>query len=118
MFRVAARSVRSLSTATAPHRLVEMPTLSPTLASLGKINWKAQPGDKLQEGDVLCEWRTEGKAFMNTQGKAVRSFTQRAESSGYLASHLVAEGHVGCARLALPHANPRARTPPVRLRLR
>ncbi|XP_064473492.1 dihydrolipoyllysine-residue acetyltransferase component of pyruvate dehydrogenase complex, mitochondrial-like isoform X1 [Ornithodoros turicata] len=64
-----------------PHQRVLMPTLSPTMEKGNIVSWSKKEGDKLGEGDVLCEIETD---------KATMGFETPEE--GYLAKIIVPAG--------------------------
>jgi pyruvate dehydrogenase E2 component (dihydrolipoamide acetyltransferase) len=63
------------------HTKVNLPALSPTMESGTVVSWQKKEGDKLEEGDLLCEIETD---------KATMGFETPEE--GYLAKVLIAEG--------------------------
>ena len=63
------------------HIKVNLPALSPTMESGTVVSWQKKEGDKLEEGDLLCEIETD---------KATMGFETPEE--GYLAKILIAEG--------------------------
>uniref|UniRef100_A0AC35F9Y9 Lipoyl-binding domain-containing protein n=1 Tax=Panagrolaimus sp. PS1159 TaxID=55785 RepID=A0AC35F9Y9_9BILA len=63
------------------HTKVNLPALSPTMESGTVVSWQKKEGDKLEEGDLLCEIETD---------KATMGFETPEE--GYLAKILIAEG--------------------------
>lgn len=63
------------------HKKVPLPALSPTMEMGTIVSWKKKEGDKLNEGDLLCEIETD---------KATMGFETPEE--GYLAKVVVAEG--------------------------
>ncbi|KAJ8712388.1 hypothetical protein PYW07_005230 [Mythimna separata] len=66
------------------HSKVNLPALSPTMESGSIINWQKKEGDKLSEGDLLCEIETD---------KATMGFETPEE--GYLAKILIPAGTKG-----------------------
>ncbi|KAH7672405.1 Dihydrolipoyllysine-residue acetyltransferase protein [Dioscorea alata] len=69
------------SSANAPHLVLEMPALSPTMNQGNIAKWIKKEGDKIDVGDVICEIETD---------KATLEFESLEE--GYLAKILVPEG--------------------------
>ncbi|CAG4952314.1 unnamed protein product [Colias eurytheme] len=69
-----------------PHNLVNLPALSPTMESGSIVSWEKKEGDKLNEGDLLCEIETD---------KATMGFETPEE--GYLAKILIPAGTKGVA---------------------
>ncbi|KAI5642086.1 biotin-requiring enzyme domain-containing protein [Phthorimaea operculella] len=67
-----------------PHSLVNLPALSPTMESGSIVSWEKKEGDKLNEGDLLCEIETD---------KATMGFETPEE--GYLAKILIPAGTKG-----------------------
>uniref|UniRef100_A0A914XZ02 Dihydrolipoamide acetyltransferase component of pyruvate dehydrogenase complex n=1 Tax=Panagrolaimus superbus TaxID=310955 RepID=A0A914XZ02_9BILA len=63
------------------HIKVNLPALSPTMESGTIVSWQKKEGDKLEEGDLLCEIETD---------KATMGFETPEE--GYLAKILIPEG--------------------------
>jgi pyruvate dehydrogenase E2 component (dihydrolipoamide acetyltransferase) len=63
------------------HIKVNLPALSPTMESGTIVSWQKKEGDKLEEGDLLCEIETD---------KATMGFETPEE--GYLAKILISEG--------------------------
>uniref|UniRef100_A0A914XXT4 Lipoyl-binding domain-containing protein n=1 Tax=Panagrolaimus superbus TaxID=310955 RepID=A0A914XXT4_9BILA len=63
------------------HIKVNLPALSPTMESGTIVSWQKKEGDKLEEGDLLCEIETD---------KATMGFETPEE--GYLAKVLIPEG--------------------------
>ncbi|KII70421.1 Dihydrolipoyllysine-residue acetyltransferase component of pyruvate dehydrogenase complex, mitochondrial [Thelohanellus kitauei] len=49
-----------------PHRFINLPNLSPTMEAGNIQSWAKQEGDKLEEGDVLCQIETD-KAVMGME---------------------------------------------------
>ncbi|XP_022822762.1 dihydrolipoyllysine-residue acetyltransferase component of pyruvate dehydrogenase complex, mitochondrial isoform X4 [Spodoptera litura] len=66
------------------HSKVNLPALSPTMESGSIINWQKKEGEKLSEGDLLCEIETD---------KATMGFETPEE--GYLAKILIPAGTKG-----------------------
>ncbi|XP_045537151.1 dihydrolipoyllysine-residue acetyltransferase component of pyruvate dehydrogenase complex, mitochondrial isoform X3 [Papilio machaon] len=66
------------------HNKVNLPALSPTMESGSIVRWEKKEGDKLGEGDLLCEIETD---------KATMGFETPEE--GYLAKILIPEGTKG-----------------------
>ncbi|CAH2043846.1 unnamed protein product, partial [Iphiclides podalirius] len=66
------------------HIKVNLPALSPTMESGSIVRWEKKEGDKLSEGDLLCEIETD---------KATMGFETPEE--GYLAKILIPEGTKG-----------------------
>uniref|UniRef100_A0A2A4KAE0 dihydrolipoyllysine-residue acetyltransferase n=1 Tax=Heliothis virescens TaxID=7102 RepID=A0A2A4KAE0_HELVI len=66
------------------HSKVALPALSPTMESGSIINWQKKEGDKLSEGDLLCEIETD---------KATMGFETPEE--GYLAKIIIPAGTKG-----------------------
>ncbi|KAF9799531.1 hypothetical protein SFRURICE_018718 [Spodoptera frugiperda] len=66
------------------HSKVNLPALSPTMESGSIINWQKKEGEKLTEGDLLCEIETD---------KATMGFETPEE--GYLAKILIPAGTKG-----------------------
>ncbi|XP_045500498.1 dihydrolipoyllysine-residue acetyltransferase component of pyruvate dehydrogenase complex, mitochondrial isoform X3 [Colias croceus] len=66
------------------HNLVNLPALSPTMESGSIVSWEKKEGDKLNEGDLLCEIETD---------KATMGFETPEE--GYLAKILIPAGTKG-----------------------
>ncbi|KPI96937.1 Dihydrolipoyllysine-residue acetyltransferase component of pyruvate dehydrogenase complex, mitochondrial [Papilio xuthus] len=66
------------------HNKVNLPALSPTMESGSIVRWEKKEGDKLGEGDLLCEIETD---------KATMGFETPEE--GYLAKFLIPEGTKG-----------------------
>ncbi|XP_059052599.1 dihydrolipoyllysine-residue acetyltransferase component of pyruvate dehydrogenase complex, mitochondrial isoform X2 [Achroia grisella] len=66
------------------HIKVNLPALSPTMESGSIISWEKKEGDKLNEGDLLCEIETD---------KATMGFETPEE--GYLAKILIPAGTKG-----------------------
>ncbi|XP_064480274.1 dihydrolipoyllysine-residue acetyltransferase component of pyruvate dehydrogenase complex, mitochondrial-like [Ornithodoros turicata] len=64
-----------------PHQKVMLPALSPTMEMGTIISWEKKEGDKLSEGDLLCEIETD---------KATMGFETPEE--GYLAKILIPAG--------------------------
>lgn len=64
-----------------PHYMVSLPALSPTMDVGTIVRWEKQVGEKLNEGDLLCEIETD---------KATMGFETPEE--GYLAKIFIAEG--------------------------
>ncbi|XP_010553398.1 PREDICTED: dihydrolipoyllysine-residue acetyltransferase component 1 of pyruvate dehydrogenase complex, mitochondrial isoform X2 [Tarenaya hassleriana] len=74
--------VRHLSSAeSAPHTVLRMPALSPTMTQGNIAKWRKKEGDKIEVGDIICEIETD---------KATLEFESLEE--GYLARILVPEG--------------------------
>ncbi|KAF9597051.1 hypothetical protein IFM89_015242 [Coptis chinensis] len=69
------------ATETPSHTVLEMPALSPTMNQGNIAKWKKKEGDKIEEGDVLCEIETD---------KATVEFESLEE--GFLAKILAPEG--------------------------
>ncbi|XP_072945114.1 LOW QUALITY PROTEIN: dihydrolipoyllysine-residue acetyltransferase component of pyruvate dehydrogenase complex, mitochondrial [Epargyreus clarus] len=67
-----------------PHNKVKLPALSPTMESGSIVSWEKKEGDKLSEGDLLCEIETD---------KATMGFETPEE--GYLAKILIPAGTKG-----------------------
>ncbi|XP_053611040.1 dihydrolipoyllysine-residue acetyltransferase component of pyruvate dehydrogenase complex, mitochondrial isoform X2 [Plodia interpunctella] len=67
-----------------PHNKVNLPALSPTMESGSIVSWEKKEGDKLNEGDLLCEIETD---------KATMGFETPEE--GYLAKILIPAGTKG-----------------------
>nr|XP_013189828.1 unnamed protein product [Amyelois transitella] len=67
-----------------PHNKVNLPALSPTMESGSIVSWEKKEGDKLNEGDLLCEIETD---------KATMGFETPEE--GYLAKILIPSGTKG-----------------------
>ncbi|VDM38358.1 unnamed protein product [Toxocara canis] len=63
------------------HSAVVLPALSPTMQKGNIVSWKKKEGDKLEEGDLLCEIETD---------KAIMGYETPEE--GYLAKIILAEG--------------------------
>uniref|UniRef100_A0A0M3I167 Dihydrolipoamide acetyltransferase component of pyruvate dehydrogenase complex n=1 Tax=Ascaris lumbricoides TaxID=6252 RepID=A0A0M3I167_ASCLU len=63
------------------HFAIALPALSPTMQKGNIVSWKKKEGDKLSEGDLLCEIETD---------KAVIGY--EAPEEGYLAKILLTEG--------------------------
>ncbi|XP_045775211.1 dihydrolipoyllysine-residue acetyltransferase component of pyruvate dehydrogenase complex, mitochondrial isoform X2 [Maniola jurtina] len=68
------------------HVKVNLPALSPTMESGSIVSWEKKEGDKLSEGDLLCEIETD---------KATMGFETPEE--GYLAKILIPAGTKGVA---------------------
>ncbi|XP_063537059.1 dihydrolipoyllysine-residue acetyltransferase component of pyruvate dehydrogenase complex, mitochondrial isoform X2 [Cydia strobilella] len=68
------------------HSKVNLPALSPTMESGSIVSWEKKEGDKLSEGDLLCEIETD---------KATMGFETPEE--GYLAKILIPAGTKGVA---------------------
>ncbi|XP_034834508.1 dihydrolipoyllysine-residue acetyltransferase component of pyruvate dehydrogenase complex, mitochondrial isoform X2 [Maniola hyperantus] len=68
------------------HIKVNLPALSPTMESGSIVSWEKKEGDKLNEGDLLCEIETD---------KATMGFETPEE--GYLAKILIPAGTKGVA---------------------
>ncbi|CAK1587058.1 unnamed protein product [Parnassius mnemosyne] len=66
------------------HSKVNLPALSPTMESGSIVRWEKKEGDKLSEGDLLCEIETD---------KATMGFETPEE--GYLAKIIIPEGTKG-----------------------
>nr|XP_026495635.1 dihydrolipoyllysine-residue acetyltransferase component of pyruvate dehydrogenase complex, mitochondrial isoform X1 [Vanessa tameamea] len=66
------------------HSKVNLPALSPTMESGSIVSWEKKEGDKLSEGDLLCEIETD---------KATMGFETPEE--GYLAKILIPAGTKG-----------------------
>ncbi|XP_050348064.1 dihydrolipoyllysine-residue acetyltransferase component of pyruvate dehydrogenase complex, mitochondrial isoform X2 [Nymphalis io] len=66
------------------HSKVNLPALSPTMESGSIVSWEKKEGDKLNEGDLLCEIETD---------KATMGFETPEE--GYLAKILIPAGTKG-----------------------
>ncbi|XP_045451186.1 dihydrolipoyllysine-residue acetyltransferase component of pyruvate dehydrogenase complex, mitochondrial [Melitaea cinxia] len=66
------------------HTKVNLPALSPTMESGSIVSWEKKEGDKLSEGDLLCEIETD---------KATMGFETPEE--GYLAKILIPTGTKG-----------------------
>ncbi|XP_039756249.1 dihydrolipoyllysine-residue acetyltransferase component of pyruvate dehydrogenase complex, mitochondrial isoform X2 [Pararge aegeria] len=66
------------------HLKVNLPALSPTMESGSIVSWEKKEGDKLSEGDLLCEIETD---------KATMGFETPEE--GYLAKILIPAGTKG-----------------------
>ncbi|XP_037292914.1 dihydrolipoyllysine-residue acetyltransferase component of pyruvate dehydrogenase complex, mitochondrial isoform X2 [Manduca sexta] len=66
------------------HTKVNLPALSPTMESGSIVSWEKKEGDKLSEGDLLCEIETD---------KATMGFETPEE--GYLAKILIPAGTKG-----------------------
>jgi pyruvate dehydrogenase E2 component (dihydrolipoamide acetyltransferase) len=77
------QSYRSCSSSSVlpSHIKVNLPALSPTMESGTVVSWQKKEGDKLEEGDLLCEIETD---------KATMGFETPEE--GYLAKILIPEG--------------------------
>ncbi|XP_045515264.1 dihydrolipoyllysine-residue acetyltransferase component of pyruvate dehydrogenase complex, mitochondrial isoform X5 [Pieris brassicae] len=67
-----------------PHNKVNLPALSPTMENGSIVSWEKKEGDKLNEGDLLCEIETD---------KATMGFETPEE--GYLAKILITAGTKG-----------------------
>ncbi|KAL0871293.1 hypothetical protein ABMA27_005043 [Loxostege sticticalis] len=67
-----------------PHTKVNLPALSPTMSNGSIVSWEKKEGDKLSEGDLLCEIETD---------KATMGFETPEE--GYLAKILIPAGTKG-----------------------
>ncbi|XP_022122368.2 dihydrolipoyllysine-residue acetyltransferase component of pyruvate dehydrogenase complex, mitochondrial isoform X3 [Pieris rapae] len=67
-----------------PHNKVNLPALSPTMENGSIVSWEKKEGDKLSEGDLLCEIETD---------KATMGFETPEE--GYLAKILITAGTKG-----------------------
>ncbi|VDK18257.1 unnamed protein product [Anisakis simplex] len=63
------------------HTPIPMPAMSPTMKQGNIVSWKKKEGDKLTEGDLMCEIETD---------KAVMGF--EAPEDGYLAKIILGEG--------------------------
>uniref|UniRef100_A0A914XX25 Lipoyl-binding domain-containing protein n=1 Tax=Panagrolaimus superbus TaxID=310955 RepID=A0A914XX25_9BILA len=74
-------SSSSFSNGLPSHIKVNLPALSPTMESGTIVSWQKKEGDKLEEGDLLCEIETD---------KATMGFETPEE--GYLAKVLIPEG--------------------------
>ncbi|KAI8439539.1 hypothetical protein MSG28_013286 [Choristoneura fumiferana] len=68
------------------HSKVNLPALSPTMESGSIVSWEKKEGDKLNEGDLLCEIETD---------KATMGFETPEE--GYLAKIIIPAGSKGVA---------------------
>ncbi|XP_068617560.1 dihydrolipoyllysine-residue acetyltransferase component of pyruvate dehydrogenase complex, mitochondrial isoform X2 [Battus philenor] len=66
------------------HSKVNLPALSPTMENGSIVRWEKKEGDKLSEGDLLCEIETD---------KATMGFETPEE--GYLAKIIIPEGTKG-----------------------
>lgn len=63
------------------HSAIALPALSPTMQKGTIVSWKKKEGDKLAEGDLLCEIETD---------KAIMGYETPEE--GYLAKIVLPEG--------------------------
>ncbi|KAJ8712390.1 hypothetical protein PYW07_005232 [Mythimna separata] len=66
------------------HSVIKLPAMSPTMEKGKIISWKKNEGDKLTEGDLLCEIETD---------KATMGF--EAPEEGYLAKQIIPAGAEG-----------------------
>lgn len=66
------------------HTMVNLPALSPTMENGSIVSWEKKEGDKLNEGDLLCEIETD---------KATMGFETPEE--GYLAKIIIQAGTKG-----------------------
>uniref|UniRef100_A0A915B2I0 Dihydrolipoamide acetyltransferase component of pyruvate dehydrogenase complex n=1 Tax=Parascaris univalens TaxID=6257 RepID=A0A915B2I0_PARUN len=73
--------VRLYSADLPKHSAIALPALSPTMQKGNIVSWKKKEGDKLSDGDLLCEIETD---------KAVMEY--EAPEEGYLAKILLTEG--------------------------
>ena len=66
-----------------------MPSLTPSMQSVGRLQWIRQPGEFVAEGEVLAEFATTKKVKVSSERPTIRRLSYKATQSGYVAKVLV-----------------------------
>ena len=88
MIRIASRRLSMVP----PHKVVQVPSLSPALLRSGQLTWCKAPGDFVESGTPLVEYASADRIFQeHGPAKKVR-YVSNADESGFLAKVFYPEG--------------------------